>query len=58
MFLADHLEFAMYFPKKQCYTTVVSFPDDPPGIYKDSIRTEINAYLQGEIEIFFAASMN
>lgn len=58
MFLADLLELATYFPKKHCYTTVVSFPDESPGIYKNSIRTETNAYLQREIEIFFAALMN
>lgn len=53
MFLEDHLELAMYFPRKQCYKKVVSFSDYPPGTYINPMIAEITAYsAKRKINIF------
>lgn len=44
MFLVDHLELTMYYPKKQYYKKV-SFSDYSPKTYINPIIAEITAYL-------------
>lgn len=44
MFLADHLELTMYYPKKQYYRKV-SFSAYSPKTYINPIIAEITAYL-------------